>query len=123
MQSYGQFCPVALAAEIFCERWNAVILREMVSGSTRFSEIQRGAPLMSPSLLTKRLKELEAAGVIERRQAASGRAFEYHLTEAGRDDVPFGPLISTLAPVVDTNGARVNACSITPRTYTVSPGR
>ena len=77
----------------FAERWNAVIIREMVSGSTRFSEIQRGAPLMSPSLLSKRLKELEAVGVIERRQAVSGRGFEYHLTESGRE---FEPIVMAL---------------------------
>jgi DNA-binding HxlR family transcriptional regulator len=93
MHSYGQFCPVALAAEIFCERWNAVILRELASGSTRFSDIQRGAPLMSPSLLTKRLKELEEAGVVERRKSKSGRAWEYRLTDAGWE---FEPIVRAL---------------------------
>lgn len=93
MHSYGQFCPISLAAEIFCERWNPVIIRELLSGSHRFSEIQRGAPLMSPSLLTKRLKELEEAGVVERRRAAGGKSWEYHLTEAGRE---FEPIVMAL---------------------------
>ncbi len=93
MHSYGQFCPVALAAEIFCERWNAVILRELASGSRRFSDIQRGAPVMSPSLLTKRLKELESAGVVERHRSASGKAWEYRLTEAGWE---FEPIVRAL---------------------------
>jgi len=93
MPSYGQFCPITLASEIFCERWNPVIIRELLSGSHRFSEIQKGAPLMSPSLLTKRLKELEAAAVIERRKPASGKGYEYHLTEAGRE---FEPIIMAL---------------------------
>lgn len=93
MSSYGQFCPITLAAEVFCERWNPVIIREIMSGSHRFSEIQRGAPLMSPSLLTKRLKELEAAGVIVRKKAGSGKGYEYHLTEAGEE---FEPIIMAL---------------------------
>lgn len=93
MHSYGQFCPVALAAEIFCERWNAVILRELTSGSRRFTDIQRGVPVMSPSLLTKRLKELEATGVVERQRSASGRAWEYQLTEAGWE---FEPIVRAL---------------------------
>lgn len=84
---YGQFCPVAKAAEIFCERWNALIFRELGAGSTRFSEIQRGVPLMSPSMLSRRLKELEREGVIERR-CAEGAAATYHLTAAGEEFLP-----------------------------------
>jgi len=64
-RNYGQFCPVAKAAEIFCERWNALLFRELGAGSTRFSEIQRGVPLMSPSMLSRRLKELESEGIKE----------------------------------------------------------
>lgn len=88
MKGYGQFCPVAKAAEIFCERWTALILREMSTGSTRFSQLQRGVPLMSPTLLSKRLRELEAEGIIERRRAAGDRAHSYHLSEAGAEFVP-----------------------------------
>jgi hypothetical protein len=61
MRSYGQFCPVAKAAELFCERWTALILRDLAGGSSRFSELQRGVPLASPTLLSRRLKQLEAA--------------------------------------------------------------
>lgn len=86
MRSYGQFCPVAKAAELFCERWTALIIRDLGAGSTRFSEIQRGVPLMSPSLLTRRLRALEAEGVVERR--GEGRGASYHLTPAGQDFVP-----------------------------------
>jgi len=85
-RGYGQFCPVAKAAEIFCERWNALLFRELGAGSTRFSEIRRGVPLMSPSMLSRRLKELEREGVIERRQDDAG--ITYHLTDAGRDFLP-----------------------------------
>ncbi len=86
MKSYGQFCPVAKAAELFCERWNALVLREIWAGSTRFSDIQRGVPLMSPTLLSKRLKQLEAEGVVYRKR--SGNSWNYLLTEAGADFVP-----------------------------------
>ena len=82
--SYGQFCPVAKACEVFAERWTPLILREMFMGSRRFSDIHRGVPQMSRSLLSKRLQELIRAGVIER--AASGGGYdEYHLTLAGEE--------------------------------------
>ncbi len=83
-QGYGQFCPVAMAAEIICQRWTMLVLREMVAGSTRFNELRRGVPRMSPALLSKRLKELEEAGIVEH-LSSSGGGSEYRLTEAGRD--------------------------------------
>jgi len=88
MKTYGQFCPVAKAAEIFCERWTALILRDLALGATRFSELQRGVPLMSPTLLSRRLKELEAEGIVERRPVPSGRSKGYFLTAAGEEFVP-----------------------------------
>ncbi|MFS8606883.1 MAG: winged helix-turn-helix transcriptional regulator [Gammaproteobacteria bacterium] len=87
MKGYNQFCPVAKAAEVFCARWTPLILRELATGSTRFSQIQRGVPLASPTLLSRRLAELEAEGVVERREAADGR-WTYHLTPAGEEFVP-----------------------------------
>lgn len=87
--SYNQFCPVAMAAEVLCSRWTFLVLRELVVGSTRFNEIRRGVPRMSPALLSKRLKDLEAAGIVGRRRIANEPgAFEYHLTEAGKDLKP-----------------------------------
>jgi DNA-binding HxlR family transcriptional regulator len=74
---YGQFCPVAVASEIFAERWTPIILRELVLGSCGFNEIHRGVPRISRALLAKRLRQLTACGVIE---SADG---EYRLTEAG----------------------------------------
>ena len=62
--SYGQFCPVAMAAEILGARWTLILLSELVVGSTRFNELRRGLPRMSPALLSKRLKELESAKVV-----------------------------------------------------------
>lgn len=83
--SYGQFCPVAMAAEIVCTRWTALILRELLCGSRRFNDLRRGVPRMSPTLLSKRLKELASAGIIETRMRDSDDAIEYHLTPAGED--------------------------------------
>jgi DNA-binding HxlR family transcriptional regulator len=88
MSGYGQFCPIAKAAQILAERWTPLVLRELICGSTRFNDLRRGVPLMSSSLLSQRLKFLEQEGVIERRQAPSGRGFEYHLTDAGRELEP-----------------------------------
>jgi DNA-binding HxlR family transcriptional regulator len=87
--SYKQFCPVAMAAEVLCTRWTMVLLRELIAGSTRFNELRRGLPRMSPALLSKRLRELEEAGVVTReRISASPEAFAYRLTDAGRDIQP-----------------------------------
>ena len=89
--SYQQFCPVAMAAEILCTRWTIVVLREMFAGSTRFNELRRGVPRMSPALLSRRLKELESAGIVARAASASDPTlFEYQLTESGRE---LGPLV------------------------------
>jgi DNA-binding HxlR family transcriptional regulator len=93
MRSYGQFCPIAKAAEIFCERWTALILRDLAAGATRFSQLRRGVPLASPTLLSRRLKDLEAEGVVQRRRSDSGRSWTYHLTAAGRE---FAPIVEAL---------------------------
>ncbi|MEI2731881.1 MAG: helix-turn-helix domain-containing protein [Dermatophilaceae bacterium] len=86
MPTYGQFCPVAKTAEILCERWMPLIVRELLCGSSRFGEIQRGVPLISPALLSKRLRQLVAAGVVER--ASDGGAPAYRLTRAGSELYP-----------------------------------
>jgi len=86
---YNQFCPVAMASEILCSRWTMLVLRELGAGSTRFNELRRGLPRMSPALLSKRLKELEAAGIVARSRASGDAgAFTYHLTDAGCELVP-----------------------------------
>ncbi|MEI4484402.1 MULTISPECIES: winged helix-turn-helix transcriptional regulator [Phyllobacterium] len=81
---YGQFCPVSMASEILCSRWTTLILRELLCGTTRFNDLRRGVPRMSPALLSKRLKELERAGVIMTVPNAAG-VLEYHLSAAGED--------------------------------------
>ena len=83
---YKQFCPLAMAAEVLCTRWTMVLIREFIAGSTRFNDLRRGVPKMSPSLLSQRLKELEESGVIKRKILQSEKGvFEYQLTEAGRE--------------------------------------
>ena len=87
--SYKQFCPVAMAAEVLCTRWTVVLLREFLAGSTRFNDLRRGVPRMSPALLSQRLKQLEAAGVIARNPVrADPSVMEYQLTEAGHELAP-----------------------------------
>jgi len=93
--SYKQFCPVAMAAELLCTRWTVVVLRELIAGSTRFNDLRRGVPKMSPTLLSQRLKELEAAGIIERKKLKSANGvYEYRMTQSGED----------LRPVIDAMG-------------------
>jgi DNA-binding HxlR family transcriptional regulator len=81
---YGQYCPVAMSAEILCTRWTIPLIRELLQGSRRFNELRRGVPRMSPALLTLRLRELETVGIVERRPVKNGTdLYEYALTEAG----------------------------------------
>jgi DNA-binding HxlR family transcriptional regulator len=94
MKGYGQFCPIAQAAEVLTERWTPLVIRELaLTGSCRFNDIQRGVPLMSSSLLSKRLRELERAGLVERRPRPDGKGHEYHLTPAGRE---LGPVFAQI---------------------------
>lgn len=80
---YGQFCPISMGAEVFATKWTPIILRELMCGSSRFGQLMSGAPLMSRSLLSQRLQELEHAGLITITPLAKGRGAEYRLTEAG----------------------------------------
>jgi DNA-binding HxlR family transcriptional regulator len=85
---FGQFCPVAVACEIFAERWTPMVLRELFCGSRHFNEIHRGVPLMSRALLARRLRELESAGVIVKEALVGKRGHAYALTPAGREFQP-----------------------------------
>lgn len=89
---YGQFCPVSKAMELLDERWTLLVIRELVIGSRHFNELRRGLPRMSPTLLSKRLRHLTAAGVVKRR--VEDGEVSYLLTEAGRE----------LRPVVEALG-------------------
>lgn len=85
MQKYNQYCPVARTTEILGERWTPLIVRELILGSHRFNEIERGLPGISRSLLASRLRHLEEAGIIDRLPSAHSKVVEYHLSAAGRD--------------------------------------
>ena len=82
-ESYGQFCTVARGAEALCERWTPLVVRELLCGSKRFNELHRGVPRMSTNLLAQRLRHLEEIGVV--RRTATGKVWEYSLTEAGEE--------------------------------------
>ena len=85
MRTYGQYRPIARASEILTERWTPIIVRNLMAGCTTFGEISAGAPGLSHSLLTQRLRLLERVGVIEARPKSRGRGVTYQLTHAGRD--------------------------------------
>ena len=83
MHLYGQYCPVARAAEILADRWTVLIVRELLADINHFNELERGLPHMSRTLLSERLRRLERAGVLERRGASRGKRTEYRLTLGG----------------------------------------
>jgi DNA-binding HxlR family transcriptional regulator len=83
MQKYKQYCPVARASEILADRWTPLIVRELIAGSHRFNEIERGLPGISRSLLASRLRHLTDRGVVERLPGVQSKMPEYHLSEAG----------------------------------------
>jgi len=93
MYSYGQFCPLAQATQLLCERWTLIIVRELFAGSTRFNQLKKGVPLMSPTLLSLRLKRLAEAGVIK--IIGNKGNYTYSLTAAGLE----------LRPIVELLGA------------------
>lgn len=88
MYNYRDFCPIAKAAQVLCERWTVLIVRELMEGCTRFSEFQRYLPRISPTLLKDRLRMLEDNGLIIRKKIQGQRGHEYHLTAAGRELEP-----------------------------------
>jgi len=83
--SYRQYCPIARASEILAERWTPLLVRNLMLGAHTFNDLARGVPAMSRSMLSKRLSELEHAGVIRSRPKEHGRGSTYELTEAGAD--------------------------------------
>lgn len=93
-KGYRQYCPLALAAEVLCERWTMLVISRVIDGCTRFNEIHRGVPKISASLLSQRLDQLEYAGLIVRTQLEKGQGHAYELTDAGRD---LDPIIMSLA--------------------------
>ena len=84
LSKYGQYCPIAQALELIGDRWTLLIIRDMLTGTQHFTDLERGLPRISRALLSKRLKQLQDAGIVEKRFIDSQRrSTEYHLTEAG----------------------------------------
>ena len=85
MRTYGQYCPIARGAEIFAERWTPLIVRNLYLGCGSFGEILEGAPGLSHTMLSHRLKQLERVGIVESVRKPDGRGRDYKLTSAGRE--------------------------------------
>jgi DNA-binding HxlR family transcriptional regulator len=85
---YGQFCPISKAMEVLGEKWTMLVVRELLLGGTRFSELQRGLSQISPTLLTKRLQSLEEQGLIIKRKIHGQRGYEYFPTESCKELMP-----------------------------------
>jgi DNA-binding HxlR family transcriptional regulator len=85
MTGYGQFCPVAKATEVIGEKWTLLVLRELLLGTTRFNDFQRAMSRMSPTLLVKRLRQLEECGIVIRKKLSGQKGYEYRLTAAGKE--------------------------------------
>jgi DNA-binding HxlR family transcriptional regulator len=85
---FGQFCPIAKSAEIVGEKWTILIIRELLMGSTRFSELQRGLSLISPALLTKRLQMLADYELIVKKKIVGQKGYEYFPTNAAKELLP-----------------------------------
>jgi DNA-binding HxlR family transcriptional regulator len=94
MIDYGQFCPVSKTAQIIGEKWTLLIIRELLRGASRFNQIQRAMPRISPTVLNKRLNELLEHGVIDRCRIPEQRGYDYQLTECGRE---LAPLVMQMA--------------------------
>ena len=94
MTDYGQFCPVAKATELLGEKWMLLIIRELFLGTHRYNDFQRALSRISPTLLTKRLRQLEKAGVIVKKLPQGRRSHEYFLTPAGKE---LEPIVGQLA--------------------------
>jgi DNA-binding HxlR family transcriptional regulator len=88
MYDYNEACPISQAASVLCERWTLQIIREMFFGSTRYSEIQKFIPNISPTLLRNRLRFLEQQGLIIRKCGEKANRYEYFLTPSGKALAP-----------------------------------
>ena len=91
MNTSGSLCPAVKAADIVGDKWVLLILRELFLGSTRYADFQRGIPRISPTILSKRLKQLESNGLLIKKAVPGQKSTEYRLTKSGRE----------LAPVID----------------------
>jgi DNA-binding HxlR family transcriptional regulator len=100
-RSYGHYCGLARALDVVGDRWNLLIVRQLLMAPTRFRELLDGLPGVATNLLTERLRDLETAGVVERRLAKEGNAIVYALTPWGAElREPIESLIRWSAPLM-----------------------
>lgn len=101
MRSYGQYCGLARSLEVVGDRWNLLIVRQLLIAPARYRDLVNGLPGIATNLLADRLRDLEAAGVVERRLAGEGSAVEYRLTAWGAElRRPIENLISWSTPLM-----------------------
>ncbi|WP_037316983.1 winged helix-turn-helix transcriptional regulator [Amycolatopsis orientalis] len=101
MRSYGQYCGLARSLEVVGDRWNLLIVRQLLIAPARYRDLLDGLPGIATNLLADRLRDLEASGVIERRLAGSGSVVEYALTPWGAElRRPIEGLIRWSAPLM-----------------------
>lgn len=94
MFTYGQYCPIAKAIEVVGDRWTLLIVRDLLTGTMHFNDLERGLPGISRGLLAERLRRLQRMGVVEKSEQCSGRQrTSYQLTQAG---VELSPVINAL---------------------------
>ena len=92
-RTYDQFCGVARALDLVGERWALLVVRDLILGPKRFTDLRRGLPGIGTNILAARLKELERGGIVERRTLPPPAASAvYELTEYGR--ALEGPLLA-----------------------------
>jgi DNA-binding HxlR family transcriptional regulator len=92
-KTYQHFCPIARSLEVIGEKWSLLIVRDLLGGPQRFTDLLRGLNNLTPKWLTLRLRDLEAAGVVERIAEEGKREVWYQLTPTGKE---LGPVISSL---------------------------
>jgi DNA-binding HxlR family transcriptional regulator len=93
-QTYGHFCPVARTLEKIGDKWSLLIIRDLLTGPQRFTDLLGYLNHITPKWLTQRLRELESSGIVERDSKPGRRQIWYKLTTAGRD---LSPIVDALA--------------------------
>lgn len=84
----GSLCPAVKAADIIGDKWKLLIMRELFMGASRYNQFERALPRISPTVLSKRLKQIEQDGLVIKKTSVGGKAIEYRLTKCGRELAP-----------------------------------
>ena len=84
----GSLCPAVKAADMIGDKWTLLLMRELFMGANRYNAFQRALPRISPTVLSKRLKQMEEDGLVIKKTIAGEKATEYRLTKCGRELAP-----------------------------------